>query len=256
MTEKKGVQGELHLEVVSFKGDGELGAVDALTLDPDRETMWASTEQMATLFGRSSKSINEHLRDIFKEGELDEASVARKLDITTSDGKTFKTLHYNLDVVLSVGYRVSSRQATKFRQWATEILKKYILQGYAIDERRLEDDPNALKRLAAEVRALRTKEKNIYQAVRDCFKISSSDYDAQSQQTRSFYAKLQDKFTYAITGKTSAQIVLGRADGRKDYMGLTATSSGRPTKKDEVEGKNYLKSDEHYALHIHCEQFL
>lgn len=157
---------------------------------------------------------------------------------------------------MSVGYRVSSRQATKFRQWATGILKSYILQGYAINERRMEDDPSALKRLAADVRTLRTKEKNIYEAVRECFKISSSDYDAKSKQTRSFYAKLQDKFTYAITGETAAEIVLKRADGMSEFMGLTATSAGRPTKKDAVVGKNYLNSEELYSLHLLCEQFL
>lgn len=249
-------QQEFNFERVSYHGDGELGDVEGLTLDPDRETMWANTEQMAKLFGRNPKTINEHLRNIFKEGELDEASVARKFRITAKDGKNYSVLHYNLDVVLSVGYRVSSKQATKFRQWATDTLKKYILQGYAINERRLEEDPTALKRLAAEVRALRTKEKNIYQAVRDCFKLSSADYDPQSPHTRSFYAKLQDKFTYAITGETSAQIVLSRADGMKDFMGLTSTTSGRPTKKDAVVGKNYLNSDELYALHILCEQFL
>jgi hypothetical protein len=159
-------------------------------------------------------------------------------------------------VILSIGYRVSSRQATKFRQWATDILKRYILQGYALDERRLEEDPDSLKALAAEVRQLRTKEKNIYQAVRDCFKISSSDYSSTSKTTRSFYAKLQDKFTYAITGETAAEIVLNRADGMQEFMGLTATKSGRPTKQDATVGKNYLDAEELYALHLLCEQFL
>lgn len=250
------VQTEMNFAQVSYQGDKDLGAVDGLNFDPDRETIWASIEQMSKLFGRAPNTITEHIRNIFKEGELDEASVARKFRVTAKDGKNYSVLHYNLDVVLSVGYRVSSRQATKFRQWATDTLKKYILQGYAINERRLEEDPHALKRLAAEVRALRTKEKNIYQAVRDCFKISSSDYDPASPRTKSFYAKLQDKFTYAITGETAAEIVLKRADGMKDFMGLTSTKSGHPTKADATVGKNYLQPDELYALHILCEQFL
>lgn len=249
-------QGELSLEIVNFGGGGELGAVDNLTLDPDRDTIWASTEQMAQLFGRKSNTITEHIRKIFREGELDEASVARKIRVTAADGKSYMVLHYNLDVILSVGYRVSSRQATMFRQWATDVLKRYILQGYALDERRLDEDPDALRKLAADVRTLRTKEKNIYQAVRDCFKISSSDYNANAPETRSFYAKLQDKFTYAITGQTSAQVILERADGLVDYMGLTSTKSGRPTKQDAKVGKNYLNPDELYSLHILCEQFL
>ncbi len=249
-------QTEFNFETVSYHGNGELGDVDGITLDPDRETMWASTEQMSKLFGRKPNTITEHVRNIFKEGELDEATVAQKFRVTAKGGESYMVLHYNLDVVLSVGYRVSSRQATKFRQWATNTLKKYILQGYAINERRLEEDPRALKRLAAEVRTLRTKEKNIYQAVRDCFKLSSVDYDSKSQKRHSFYAKLQDKFTYAITGETAAQIVLSRADGMKDFMGLTSTKSGRPTKQDATVGKNYLDSEELYALHILCEQFL
>lgn len=249
-------QGAFNLEQISFSGDSDLGPVENLTLDPDHDTMWANNEQMAKLFGRSAKTINEHLRNVFRDGELDEASVSRKFRITATDGKSYSVLHYNLDVILSVGYRVSSRQATKFRQWANDILKRYILQGYALDERRLDDDPSALRRLAADVRTLRTKEKNIYQAVRECFKISSSDYVPSAQETKSFYAKLQDKFTFAITGQTSSQVILERADGLKDFMGLTSTKSGRPTKTDATVGKNYLDPDELYALHLLCEQFL
>jgi hypothetical protein len=251
-----GPQRSFEFEVVSFAGDADLGPVENLTLDPDRNTMWANTEQMSKLFGRKPNTITEHLQNIFREGELDQATVARKFRVTAKDGRSYSVLHYNLDTILSVGYRVSSRQATKFRQWATDILRRYIVQGYALDERRLDNDPTALRRLAAHVRVLRTKEKNIYAAVRECFKISSADYNAGSPATKSFYAKLQDKFTFAITGKTSAEVVLGRADGLKDFMGLTSTQSGRPTKSDAQVGKNYLDPDELYALHILCEQFL
>ena len=253
---KDGRQGEFNLEVISFSGDSDLGPVDNLTLDPERDTIWANNEQMAALFGRSAKTINEHLRNIFRDGELDEATVSRKFRITAKDGRNYSVLHYNLDVILSVGYRVSSKQATRFRQWATDILKRYIVQGYALDERRLDQDPSALRRLAADVRTLRTKEKNIYQAVRECFKISSTDYLPNAEETKSFYAKLQDKFTFAITGQTSAEVIIERADGLKDFMGLTSSTSGRPTKADATVGKNYLDPDELYALHLMCEQFL
>ena len=249
-------QGELGFEVVSFSGDTDLGRVENLTIDTDRDTIWASTEQMSKLFGRKPSTITEHVRNIFREGELEEAAVIRKFPVTAVDGMNYSVLHYNLDVILSVGYRVSSRQAAKFRQWATDVLKRYILQGYALDERRLDEDPDALRKLASDVRTLRTKERNIYQAVRDCFKISSSDYDQSAKETRSFYAKLQDKFTYAITGQTSSQVILERADGLKEFMGLTSTKSGRPTKADAMVGKNYLSPDELYILHILCEQFL
>ncbi len=249
-------QGELGFEIVSFSGDADLGPVENLTLDTDRDTIWASTEQMSKLFGRKPNTITEHVRSVFREGELEEASVARKFRVTATDGKSYSVLHYNLDVILSVGYRVSSRQATRFRQWATDVLKRYILQGYALDERRLDEDPDALRKLAADVRALRTKERNIYHAVRECFKISSSDYEQNATETRSVYAKLQDKFTYAITGQTSSQVIIDHADGLKGFMGLTSTKSGRPTKADATVGKNYLSPDELYILHILCEQFL
>ncbi len=249
-------QDEFGFERVSFSGDSDLGPVENLALDTDRDTIWASTEQMSKLFGRKPSTITEHVRNVFREGELEEASVIRQFRITATDGKNYSVLHYNLDVILSVGYRVSSRQAAKFRQWATDVLKRYILQGYALDERRLDEDPDALRKLAADVRTLRTKERNIYQAVRDCFKISSSDYEQNAAETRSFYAKLQDKFTYAITGQTSSQVIIDRADGLKGFMGLTSTKSGRPTKADATVGNNYLSPDELYILHILCEQFL
>ncbi|MCH9052360.1 MAG: virulence RhuM family protein [Proteobacteria bacterium] len=246
---------QLSLELVHYAGASELGEVD-LGLDPIHDTMWASTEQMAQLFGRKPSTITEHVKNIFRDGELDEATCLRKFRIDVKDGRNYSVLHYNLDVIISVGYRVSSRQATKFRQWATSVLRAYITEGYALNESRLADDPNSLRKLAANVRRLRTNEKNIYQSVRDCFKISSNDYDSGAKATISFYAKLQDKFTYAITGSTSAEIVLSRADGLKEFMGLTSTKSGAPTKRDAKIGKNYLDSDELYALHILCEQFL
>ncbi|WP_316977700.1 RhuM family protein [Shumkonia mesophila] len=245
---------QMSFDLVTYQGS-DVGSID-LSLDPMHETMWASVEQLSKLFGRASNTIVEHIQKIFRDGELDEASVTRKFRATAKDGKNYSILHYNLDVIISVGYRVSSREATRFRQWATSILKAYITDGYALNERRLSDDPNALKKLAANVRRLRTQEKNIYQSVRDCFKISSSDYDSGAPATKTFYAKLQDKFTYAITESVSAEIVLRRADGMKDFMGLTSTKTGRPTKADAKIGKNYLNPDELYSLHLLCEQFL
>jgi hypothetical protein len=242
-------------QLVHYDGGEDAGEVD-LGLDPLRDTMWANIEQMSALFGKNPKAISEHIRNIFREGELDEASVARKIRTTAKDGTSYSVLHYNLDVIISVGYRVSSRQATKFRQWATGVLKAYLTEGYALNESRLVDDPTSLKKLASDVRRLRINEKNIYQSVRDTFKLAASDYNSRSSKTQSFYAKLQDKFTFAITGSTSAEIVLDRADGMKDFMGLTSTRSGHPTKQDARVGKNYLNSDELYGLHILCEQFL
>lgn len=227
-----------------------------LQLDSFHDTIWATQAEIGALFDKDIRTIGEHIKTIFKEGELDEASVIRKFRRTAKDGKHYSTLHYNLDVILSVGYRVSSKRATKFRKWASGILKSYLVSGYALNEARLSNDPNALHKVAAEVRRLRSGEKQIYESVRECFKISSSDYSSKSIYTKRFYAKLQDKFLYAITGETAAEIVLHRANRNVDLMGLTSTKSGTPTLADARIGKNYLVTDELYLLHILCEQFL
>ena len=159
-------------------------------------------------------------------------------------------------MILSVGYRVSSQRATAFRQWATRTLKDYITQGYALDEQRLRDDPQALRDLAVKVRALRSDEKNIYHGVREVFAFGSSDYDKDAPAVRSFYAKIQDKFLHAVTGMTASEIKLERADHRKPAMGLTDMKGDHPTRFDVGTSKNYLHHDELYALHILCEQFL
>jgi hypothetical protein len=151
---------------------------------------------------------------------------------------------------------VSSKRATAFRRWATQTLKDYIVQGFALDEQRLRDDPHALRELAAQVRTLRSDEKNIYKAVRDVFAFASTDYEACSQVARTFFARLQDKFTYAITGQESAEILLERADHTLMNMGLQTMKGERPSMADAIVAKNYLDRDELYALHILCEQFL
>lgn len=244
---------QMSLEFVEF--DGEKTKVP-LNLDGVHETFWATESDMAELFGTDVQTIAVQVKSIFQEGELDQASVIRKLQKTSKDGRIYKALHYNLDVILSVGYRISSKRATAFRQKATKILKSYLEDGYAINESRLVSDASALSALAANVRRLRSGEKQIYEQVRECFKISASDYDAKSKHTKQFYARLQDKFLYAILGKTASEIILDRADGSLDLMGLTCTRSGTPTLADAKVGKNYLMRDELYLLHILCEQFL
>lgn len=226
------------------------------TLDPSNETLWATQQQIADTFGIAANTVTEHLKNIYREGELDEAATARKLRGVGKNGKEYNLLHYSLDAVLSVGYRVSSKRATAFRQWATNTLKDYIVQGFALDEQRLRDDPSALRELAAKVRALRSDEKNIYGAVRDVFAFGSSDYQANSQEAKTFFGRLQDKFTYAITGQESAEILLERANHLHENMGLKTMAHDRPTVADATTAKNYLESDELYALHILCEQFL
>lgn len=255
-TKRKGqsmepTQGEL--ELVHYEAVD--GAAD-FTLDPSNETLWATQQQIAAAFGIAENTVTGHLKNVFQEGELDENSVARKFRARGKDGKFYNILHYSLDAVLSVGYRVSSKRATAFRRWATQTLKDYIVQGFALDEQRLKDDPKALRELAAKVRALRSDEKNIYGAVRDVFAFGSIDYEASSQEAKTFFARLQDKFTYAITGQDSAEILLERANHTLDNMGLKTMAHDRPSMADATVAKNYLESDELYGLHILCEQFL
>lgn len=244
-------QGEL--ELVHYQDDR---CEADFTLDPSNETVWATTQQIADVFGIASNTVAEHLKNIFREGELEEASVARKFRARGRDGREYNLLHYSLDAILSVGYRVSSKRATAFRRWATQTLKAYITQGFALDEQRLRDDPHALRELAAKVRELRASEQTVYQGVRDVFAFGSSDYDKDSPVVRQFYARLQDKFLHAVTGKTAAEIKLERADHRKPAMGLTDMKGAYPKRSDVDTGKNYLYEDELYALHILCEQFL
>lgn len=230
--------------------------VSDFTLDPSNETVWATQQQIADAFGISTNTVGEHLGNIFREGELDQEATTRKFRGVSKNGREINLLHYSLDAILSVGYRVSSKRATAFRQWATQTLKAFIEQGFALDERRLRDDPRALHELAARVRELRAGEQTVYQGVRDVFAFGSSDYDKDSPVVRSFYAKLQDKFLFAVTGKTAAEIKLERADHRKPAMGLTAIKGEVPDRSDADIGKNYLYKDELYSLHILCEQFL
>lgn len=164
--------------------------------------------------------------------------------------------HHNLDVILTIGYRINGDKAAAFRKWASGVLKNYLIKGYALNEGRLAEDPKALRDLAAQVRALRSEEITIYQAVRDCFKMAAIDYDPKAPAVRSFYARLQDKFLFAITNKTASQLVLDRADCAKPNMGVTSAKGAFPTLAEAKVGKNYLAKDELYILHILCEQFL
>ncbi|MEJ0045941.1 MAG: RhuM family protein [Rhodospirillales bacterium] len=166
------------------------------------------------------------------------------------------TTGYSIDVVISIGYRTNSKVATKFRQWATQIIRTYVDQGYVINEKQLRESPEKLNKLAAEIRALRAAEKQIIAKVRDCFKLSSSDYDPSSKEVRSFYALLQDKFHHAVTGLTSSKLILDRANHREDNMGLHTKAGNFPTLADAQTGKNYLRADELYRLHLLSEQFL
>lgn len=227
-----------------------------LGLEVSSQEILATQDQIAALYGRDRSTIGQHIKSIFSEGELEEVSVCGKFPQTGPDGKTYQVLHYNLDMILSVGYRVSSPAATKFRKWSNGILRTYLEQGYVINEKALRESPDKLNRLAAEVRALRSSEKQVYAKVRECFKISSSDYDKDSPEVRKFYALLQDKFHFAVTQMTSSKLVMDRADYRQENMGLQTMKGEKPTVDDATTGKNFLKPEELYRLHLLSEQFL
>jgi len=228
------------------KGDVRL---DVLVLD---ESIWLTQKSMAELFGVGVPAISKHLANIFESGELEENSVISILETTATDGKTYKTKFYNLDAIISVGYRVNSSQATQFRIWATKTLKEYIIKGFAMDDERLKQGntlfgKDYFKELLERVRSIRANERRIYQQITDIFAECSIDYDPHSDITKNFYATVQNKFHYAITGKTAAEIIYLKADSKKDNMGLTTwknSPDGRVIKSDTGVAKNYLPEKE------------
>ena len=209
---------------------------------------------MAELFDVQTPAISKHLRNIFDDGELDEKVVVSKMEITTPHGamegktQTRETQFYNLDAIISVGYRVNSRRATRFRIWATSVLKEYMLKGFALDDERLKQGRTAFgkdyfRELLERVRSIRASERRIWQQITDIYAECSLDYDPNAPTTRDFYAMVQNKFHYAITGQTAAEIVYSRADRDKDNMGLTTWKNapdGRILKSDVRVAKNYL----------------
>ena len=220
-------------------------SVNALIKD---ETIWLSQKGMAELFDCSSDNISLHLKNIFSTNELDKEAVTEKISATASDGKNYPTQFYNLDAIISVGYRVNSRRATAFRIWATKVLKEYITKGFAMDDERLKQGQavfgkDYFRELLERVRSIRASERRIWQQVTDIYAECSIDYDREAPTTRDFYAMIQNRFHYAITGKTAAEIVYESADHSKENMGLTTWKNapdGRILKSDAGIAKNYL----------------
>ncbi len=226
-------------------------SVNAIIKD---DTIWLTQKSMAELFGVQTPAISKHLKNIFEEGELAEEEVVSKMEITTQHGaipnKTQKreTNFYNLDAIISVGYRVSSYKATQFRIWATKVLKEYMIKGFVMDDERLKQGKTAFgkdyfKELLERVRSIRASERRIWQQITDIFAECSIDYDKNSPTTREFYGMVQNKFHYAITGQTAAEIISSKADSNKEKMGLTTWKNapdGRILKSDVTVAKNYL----------------
>lgn len=241
----------LPAKFIIYKTDDNNVTIDVIV---DKDTIWASQKSIAQLFDKSVSTISRHIRDIFNSGELDEKVVVAKNAITTQHGamidktQVHKINYYNLDVIISVGYRVNSIQATRFRQWATQTLKEYMIKGFVLNDERLKQGETLLGKdyfdeLLERVRSIRASERRIWQKVTDIFAEISVDYDKNSPITHRFYANVQNKFHYAITGQTAAEIIYHTADHSKEHMGLTTWKNapdGRILKSDTTVAKNYL----------------
>ncbi len=217
-----------------------------------QESLWLTQAAIAELFNTTKQNIGQHIKNIFNSLELDENSVVKKFFTTAADGKSYETAYYNLDLIISVGYRVNSVQATQFRIWATKVLHEYLQKGFALDDERLKlagkpFDKDYFRELLERVRSIRASERRVYQQITDIFAECSIDYDPQSDAAMNFYANIQNKFHYAIHGSTAAEVIKDRASLDKPNMGLTTwknSPDGRILKMDVTVAKNYLTEKE------------
>lgn len=215
------------------------------------ENVWLSLNQMAELFERDKSVISKHIKNIFEEQELEKDKVIRNIPTVASDGKTYNVDYYNLDLIISVGYRVKSSQGTQFRKWATKVLREFVVKGFVLDDERLKNGAHFGKdyfdELIERIREIRASERRFYQKITDIYSECSIDYDKDSDVTQKFYASVQNKLHWAITGKTAAEIIASRADSTKPKMGLNTwkhAPSGKVLKCDIKVAKNYLEEKE------------
>ncbi|MBY6310232.1 virulence RhuM family protein [Alcaligenes faecalis] len=234
-------------EFLIFTGQSGEQSIEARYED---ETLWLSQKLMAELFGVDVRTVSEHLKNIFASQELTAEAVIRKFRITASDGKNYQTQFYNLDAIISVGYRVNSIRATQFRQWATGVLREFAIKGYVLDRQRMENGSflgkDYFERLLEEIREIRLSERRFYQKITDIY-ATSVDYNKDAPTTKAFFAKVQNKLHYAIHGHTAAELIRKRADSSKSHMGLTSWANapeGKILKTDVAVAKNYLTKDE------------
>lgn len=234
-------------EFLTFVAEGKEQGIQVLYKD---ETVWATQKAMAVLFDCSTDNIGLHLKNIFKSGELNESSVAEKNSATAADGKNYQTKFYNLDAIISVGYRVNSIRATQFRQWCTYVIRQFSLRGYIIDKKRMENGSfigeDYFEHLLAEIREIRLSERRFYQKLTDIY-ATAIDYNKAAPTTRLFYKKVQNKMHHAVHGHTAAELIVERANAEKEHMGLTTwekAPDGKIVKPDVSVAKNYLKQVE------------
>jgi len=209
------------------------------------ETVWLTQAQLCELYQSSKANVSEHIKNIFEEGELEEDSVVRKIRTTAADGKSYAVNHYNLDMIISLGYRIKSSIATQFRRWATERLKEYMIKGFTMDDERLKNlgGGNYWHELLDRIRDIRSSEKVMYRQVLDLY-ATSVDYNPKSTESVAFFKMVQNKLHFAAHGHTAAEVIFERADAEKPFMGLTSFTGDFPTAKDITVAKNYLSEDE------------
>lgn len=234
-------------EFLIFQIENKKDGIEILYRD---ETLWMTQDAIATLFDKGRSTITEHLQNIFQSQELQEDTVCRKFRRTATDGKEYARKYYNLDAVISVGYRVNSIKATQFRQWCTNVLRQFTIRGYVIDKKRMENgsflNVDYFEHLLAEIREIRLSERRFYQKLTDIY-ATSIDYNRDAPTTRAFFKKVQNKIHYAVHGHTAAELIVERADAKKEHMGLTSWEKaphGKIVKTDVAIAKNYLNETE------------
>ena len=227
---------------------------DSIEVKVVDENVWLTQKLIAELFEKGRTTITEHLKNIFDSDELDENSVCREFRHTGNDGKNYKTKYYNLDAIISVGYRVNSKKATQFRQWATRVLKEFAIKGFVVDKKRLENGSFLGKEyfdeLLEQIREIRLSERMFYQKITDIY-ATSIDYNKDDKLTKEFFAKVQNKLHYGIHGQTASELIVNRANAKKEHMGLSSWKNapdGKIIKSDVVVAKNYLSKDELESL--------
>ncbi|MBP7174275.1 virulence RhuM family protein [Cloacibacterium caeni] len=229
-------------EIILYTTDDGLTKINVQLED---ETVWLTQDQIAMLFDKAKSTISEHIKHIFEEGELDEKSVVRKFRTTAADGKNYEVNYFNLDVIISVGYRVKSVQGTRFRQWATQRLKEYIVKGFTMDDERLKNlgGGNYWKELLDRIRDIRSSEKVMYRQVLELY-ATATDYDPKSEESLTFFKIVQNKLHYAAHGNTASEVIYLRVDSDKPFAGLTNFKGEQPTQAEAMIAKNYLEEKE------------
>ena len=221
----------------------------------EKESVWLTQEQMSILYNVDRSSINKHINNIFETNELSQTITCAKIAQHLPDGRIYNVFHYNLDIIISVGYRINSYRGTQFRIWATQRLKEYLIKGFVMNDEKLSQGGNYFDEWLSRVRAIRASEKNFYEKVKDTF-ATSVDYDSKTNFAKDFFATVQNKFHFAITGFTAAEIIVARVDSQKTNLGLTNWSGKIITRKEAEIAKNYLAETELRQLKLLVEQFL